>query len=112
MHGVNHRTLDLEQQIFSCASCTTNAIVPPLKAMDDEYGIARCHVETVHSFTNDQNLLDNYHNADRRGRSAPFNLVLTETGAASAVAKAMPDLKAKISGSSIRVPTRMSRWRS
>ncbi len=105
VHGVNHRTLDLEQQIFSCASCTTNAIVPPLKAMDDAFGILRGHVETVHSFTNDQNLLDNFHNADRRGRSAPFNLVLTETGAASAVAKALPDLKAKISGNSIRVPT-------
>ena len=105
VHGVNHRTLDLDQQIFSCASCTTNAIVPPLKAMDDAFGITRGHVETVHSFTNDQNLLDNFHKADRRGRSAPFNLVLTETGAASAVAKALPDLKAKISGNSIRVPT-------
>ncbi|MEU5410226.1 glyceraldehyde-3-phosphate dehydrogenase [Nocardia asteroides] len=105
VHGVNHRGLDLTQQIFSCASCTTNAIVPPLKAMDDEFGILRGHVETVHSFTNDQNLLDNYHKADRRGRSAPFNLVLTETGAASAVAKAMPDFKAKITGNSIRVPT-------
>ena len=105
VHGVNHLSLDLDQQIFSCASCTTNAIVPPLKAMDDEYGVTRCHVETVHSFTNDQNLLDNFHKADRRGRSAPFNLVLTETGAASAVAKAMPELKAKISGASIRVPT-------
>lgn len=105
VHGVNHRDQDLTQQIFSCASCTTNAIVPPLKAMEDEYGIVRGHVETVHSFTNDQNLLDNYHAADRRGRSAPFNLVLTETGAASAVAKAMPDFKAKITGNSIRVPT-------
>lgn len=105
VHGVNHRGLDLSQQIFSCASCTTNAIVPPLKAMDDEFGIIRGHVETVHSFTNDQNLLDNYHKADRRGRSAPFNLVLTETGAASAVAKAMPDFTAKITGNSIRVPT-------
>ena len=105
VHGVNHRDLDLSQRIFSCASCTTNAIVPPLKAMDDEFGIVRGHVETVHSFTNDQNLLDNYHPADRRGRSAPFNLVLTETGAASAVAKAMPDFKAKITGNSIRVPT-------
>ncbi|MFC4374572.1 glyceraldehyde-3-phosphate dehydrogenase [Nocardia halotolerans] len=105
VHGVNHRDQDLSQQVFSCASCTTNAIVPPLKAMDDEFGIARGHVETVHSFTNDQNLLDNYHKADRRGRSAPFNLVLTETGAASAVAKAMPDFKAKITGNSIRVPT-------
>lgn len=105
VHGVNHRDLDLSERIYSCASCTTNAIVPPLKAMDDEFGIVRGHVETVHSFTNDQNLLDNYHKADRRGRSAPFNLVLTETGAASAVAKAMPDFKAKITGNSIRVPT-------
>ncbi len=105
VHGVNHLDLDLSQRLFSCASCTTNAIVPPLKAMDDEFGIVRGHVETVHSFTNDQNLLDNYHPADRRGRSAPFNLVLTETGAASAVAKAMPDFKAKITGNSIRVPT-------
>ncbi|MFJ9365270.1 glyceraldehyde-3-phosphate dehydrogenase [Nocardia sp. NPDC101769] len=105
VHGVNHRDQDLSQQIFSCASCTTNAIVPPLKAMDDEFGIVRGHVETVHSFTNDQNLLDNFHKSDRRGRSAPFNLVLTETGAQSAVKKAMPDFQAKITGSSIRVPT-------
>ncbi len=105
VHGVNHLALDPSDTIVSCASCTTNAIVPPLKAMDAEFGIVRGHVETVHSFTNDQNLLDNYHKADRRGRSAPFNLVLTETGAASAVAKAMPDFKAKITGSSIRVPT-------
>lgn len=105
VHGVNHLGVDLSERIVSCASCTTNAIVPPLKAMDTEYGIVRGHVETVHSFTNDQNLLDNYHPADRRGRSAPFNLVLTETGAASAVAKAMPDFKAKITGNSIRVPT-------
>ena len=105
VHGVNHRSLDQDEKIVSCASCTTNAIVPPLKTMDDEFGVSRGHVETVHSFTNDQNLLDNYHKADRRGRSAPFNLVLTETGAASAVAKALPDLKAKITGNSIRVPT-------
>ncbi len=105
VHGVNHLGLDQTEQIVSCASCTTNAIVPPLKAMDDEFGIVRGHVETVHSFTNDQNLLDNFHKADRRGRSAPFNLVLTETGAQSAVKKAMPDFQAKITGSSIRVPT-------
>ncbi|MVU83432.1 glyceraldehyde-3-phosphate dehydrogenase [Nocardia sp. ET3-3] len=105
VHGVNHREQDLSAQIYSCASCTTNAIVPPLKAMEDEFGIVRGHVETVHSFTNDQNLLDNYHKSDRRGRSAPFNLVLTETGAQSAVKKAMPDFTAKITGSSIRVPT-------
>lgn len=104
VHGVNHDTIKPDEQILSCASCTTNAIVPPLKAMDDEYGVVRGHVETVHSFTNDQNLLDNYHKSDRRGRSAPLNMVITETGAASAVAKALPDLKARITGSSIRVP--------
>ena len=104
VHGVNHDTIKPDEQILSCASCTTNAIVPPLKAMADEYGVLRGHVETVHSFTNDQNLLDNYHKADRRGRSAPLNMVITETGAASAVAKALPDLRAPITGSSIRVP--------
>ncbi|GAA1933997.1 glyceraldehyde-3-phosphate dehydrogenase [Kitasatospora viridis] len=104
VHGVNHEDIKPDEQIISCASCTTNAIVPPLKAMNDEYGVLRGHVETVHSFTNDQNLLDNFHKADRRGRSAPLNMVITETGAASAVAKALPDLKAKITGSSIRVP--------
>ncbi|MPY57634.1 glyceraldehyde-3-phosphate dehydrogenase [Streptomyces spongiae] len=104
VHGVNHDTVKPDEQILSCASCTTNAIVPPLKAMADEYGVLRGHVETVHSFTNDQNLLDNYHKAERRGRSAPLNMVITETGAASAVAKALPDLKAPITGSSIRVP--------
>ncbi|MEV6396037.1 glyceraldehyde-3-phosphate dehydrogenase [Streptomyces sp. NPDC051907] len=104
VHGVNHDTIKPDEQVISCASCTTNAIVPPLKAMADEYGVLRGHVETVHSFTNDQNLLDNYHSADRRGRSAPLNMVITETGAASAVAKALPDLKAPITGSSIRVP--------
>ncbi|AWN30127.1 glyceraldehyde-3-phosphate dehydrogenase [Streptomyces sp. NEAU-S7GS2] len=104
VHGVNHDMIKPDDQILSCASCTTNAIVPPLKAMADEYGVLRGHVETIHSFTNDQNLLDNYHNSDRRGRSAPLNMVITETGAASAVAKALPDLKATITGSSIRVP--------
>ncbi|MFE6761053.1 glyceraldehyde-3-phosphate dehydrogenase [Streptomyces sp. NPDC057689] len=104
VHGVNHDMIKPDEQIISCASCTTNAIVPPLKAMADEYGVLRGHVETIHSFTNDQNLLDNYHGSDRRGRSAPLNMVITETGAASAVAKALPDLEATITGSSIRVP--------
>ncbi|MFE1588082.1 glyceraldehyde-3-phosphate dehydrogenase [Streptomyces sp. NPDC058737] len=104
VHGVNHDDIKPDERILSCASCTTNAIVPPLKAMEDEYGVLRGHVETVHSFTNDQNLLDNYHKSERRGRSAPLNMVITETGAASAVAKALPDLKARITGSSIRVP--------
>ena len=105
VHGVNQGTIEATDNILSCASCTTNAIVPPLKAIDDEFGIVHGHVETVHSFTNDQNLLDNFHKGDRRGRSAPLNMVLTETGAASAIKKAMPDFGAHISGSSIRVPT-------
>ena len=105
VHGVNQSTIEATDNILSCASCTTNAIVPPLKAIDDEFGIVHGHVETVHSFTNDQNLLDNFHKGDRRGRSAPLNMVLTETGAASAIKKAMPDFGAHISGSSIRVPT-------
>jgi glyceraldehyde 3-phosphate dehydrogenase len=105
VHGVNHETVTPEDNVISCASCTTNAIVPPLKAINDRFGIVQGHVETVHSFTNDQNLLDNFHKGDRRGRSAPLNMVLTETGAASAIAKALPELKAHISGSSIRVPT-------
>lgn len=105
VHGVNHETVEATDDVISCASCTTNAIVPPVKAINDAYGIVQGHVETVHSFTNDQNLLDNFHKGDRRGRSAPLNMVLTETGAASAIKKALPSLEAHISGSSIRVPT-------
>ncbi len=105
VHGVNHGTLADSDTVISCASCTTNAIVPPLKAINDKFGLEHGHVETVHSYTNDQNLLDNYHKGNRRGRAAPLNMVITETGAASAVAKALPELKGKITGNSIRVPT-------
>lgn len=105
VHGVNQDSLDPAERIVSCASCTTNAIVPPIKAMADRFGIVSGHVETVHSFTNDQNLADNFHKADRRGRAATLNMVITETGAASAIKKALPDLRATISGNAIRVPT-------
>jgi glyceraldehyde 3-phosphate dehydrogenase len=105
VHGINHLGVDPAEKILSAASCTTNAIVPTIKAMDDEFGLTRAHVETVHSYTNDQNLLDNYHKADRRGRSAPMNMVLTETGASKAVKAVLPDIQATISGNSIRVPT-------
>ena len=94
-----------EHKIVSAASCTTNAITPVLKALEDEFGIRNGHVETVHSYTNDQNLIDNFHSAERRGRAAPLNMVLTSTGAASAVAKALPQLKGKLTGNAIRVPT-------
>ena len=87
MHGINHASITPEDKIVSAASCTTNAIVPVLKAINDKYGIVNGHVETVHSYTNDQNLIDNFHKGDRRGRSAALNMVITETGAAKAVAK-------------------------
>ena len=103
--GINGEIIDTSDRIISAASCTTNAIVPPLKALDDEFGIDHGHVETVHAYTNDQNLIDNYHKADRRGRGAPLNMVLTETGAAKAVAKVLPQLAGKLTGNAIRVPT-------
>ncbi len=103
--GVNESVIQPEDTIISAASCTTNAITPVLKAMHDKYGVASGHIETVHSFTNDQNLIDNFHSGDRRGRSASLNMVLTSTGAAKAVAKALPELAGKLTGNSIRVPT-------
>ncbi len=105
VYGVNHTDISDEDRIISAASCTTNAIVPVLKVLHDEYGVSQGHVETVHSYTNDQNLIDNFHSGDRRGRAAALNMVLTETGAAKAVAKALPELSGKLTGNAIRVPT-------
>ncbi len=105
VYGVNEDMILAEDKIVSAASCTTNAITPVLKAVNDEFGIKNGHVETVHSYTNDQNLIDNYHKAPRRGRSAPLNMVITSTGAAKAVAKALPELKGLLTGNAIRVPT-------
>jgi glyceraldehyde 3-phosphate dehydrogenase len=105
VHGINDDTIAPDDLILSAASCTTNAITPVLKAIDEAFGVVRGHVETVHSFTNDQNLTDNFHKGDRRGRSAVLNMVITETGAAKAVAKALPALAGRLTGSSIRVPT-------
>ncbi|MGP6170955.1 glyceraldehyde-3-phosphate dehydrogenase [Microbacterium sp. A204] len=105
VHGINDATIEDGDRVVSAASCTTNAITPVLKAIDEAYGIVRGHVETVHSFTNDQNLIDNFHTGDRRGRSAVLNMVITETGAAKAVARALPELEGKLTGSAIRVPT-------
>lgn len=104
--GINDIGIDFKiQNILSNASCTTNAIVPVLKIIDDAFGIEKGHIETVHSYTNDQNLLDNYHKKYRRGRSAALNLVITETGADKAVAKVIPHLGGKLTGNAVRVPT-------
>ncbi|MBX2884404.1 MAG: glyceraldehyde-3-phosphate dehydrogenase [Granulosicoccus sp.] len=105
VYGVNNHMIDDSDKILCAASCTTNAITPILKIINDRFGIESGHVETVHSYTNDQNLIDNYHKAERRGRSAPLNMVLTSTGAAKAVSKALPELSGKLTGNAIRVPT-------
>ncbi len=104
VYGLNHEG-NCKDSVISCASCTTNAVSPVLKVLSDEYGVESGHIETIHSFTNDQNLLDNFHNADRRGRAAPMNMVITTTGAASAVAKVLPEYAGKLTGNSVRVPT-------
>ena len=103
--GINNDIIEDSDSIISAASCTTNAIAPPLKCIDDRFGIKAGHVETVHAYTNDQNLIDNYHKAERRGRSAPLNMVNTETGAAKAVGKVLPQLDGLLTGNAIRVPT-------
>ncbi len=103
--GINLEDLGADDRIIGAASCTTNAVVPVLKAISDEFGVVHGHVETVHAYTSDQNLIDNYHSKARRGRSAPLNMVITETGASTAVTKLLPELGGKLSGNSIRVPT-------
>lgn len=106
VYGINQHELDIEnQKIFSAASCTTNAISPILKVMNDKYGIKKGHIETVHAYTNDQNLLDNMHKKPRRGRSAAINMVITSTGAGKAVTKVIPDLENRLTANAVRVPT-------
>lgn len=105
VYGVNHNEFDPEKvSIYSAASCTTNAITPVLKVIEDSFGIVSGHLETIHAYTNDQNLVDNMHKKYRRGRAAALNMVITETGAGSAVAKAVPSLKGKLTSNAIRVP--------
>jgi glyceraldehyde 3-phosphate dehydrogenase len=103
--GINDDDINADDEILTAASCTTNAIAPVLKVVNDRFGIEHGHIETVHAYTNDQNLLDNYHKRSRRGRSAALNMVLTETGAAKAVVKVVPELAGKLTGNAVRVPT-------
>jgi glyceraldehyde 3-phosphate dehydrogenase len=106
VYGINHFNLDLDtDDIYSAASCTTNAISPILKTINDSLDIVKGHIETVHAYTNDQNLLDNMHKKPRRGRSAAINMVITSTGAGKAVTKVIPSLKDKLTANAVRVPT-------
>ena len=103
--GVNHE-IDIDNiKIFSAASCTTNAITPVLEVIVNNLGVEKGHIETIHAYTNDQNLVDNMHKKFRRGRAAALNMVITETGAGKAVTKAIPSLSGKLTSSAIRVPT-------
>jgi len=105
VHGVNHLDYNPKKvDIFSAASCTTNAITPVLKAVEDSFGVVTVHLETIHAYTNDQNLVDNMHKKYRRGRAAALNMVITETGAGSAVSKALPSFAGKLTSNAIRVP--------
>ncbi len=106
VYGANHESVDLEnEKVLSAASCTTNAIVPIIAVIDEKLGIEKGHIETIHAYTSDQNLLDNFHKKERRGRGAATNMVLTSTGAAKAVSKVFPHLKGKLTGNAVRVPT-------
>jgi glyceraldehyde 3-phosphate dehydrogenase len=105
VYGVNHDKLTAEHKIVSNASCTTNCLAPVAKVMNDEIGIARGLMTTVHAYTNDQKILDQIHPDKRRARAAAMSMIPTTTGAARAVGEVLPELKGKLDGSAIRVPT-------
>lgn len=106
VYGVNQNQFDLnEEKIFCAASCTTNAIVPVVKLINDTYGIKSGHIESIHSYTSSQNLLDNFHKKPRRGRAAAVNMVLTTTGAAKAAAVVLPEIEGKLTANAVRIPT-------
>jgi glyceraldehyde 3-phosphate dehydrogenase len=105
VYGVNHDQLTAEHLVVSNASCTTNCLAPLAKVLHEKIGIERGLMTTIHSYTNDQKILDQIHSDPRRARAAAMNMIPTSTGAAAAVGLVLPDLKGKLDGSSIRVPT-------
>jgi glyceraldehyde 3-phosphate dehydrogenase len=105
VYGVNHDKITADMTVISNASCTTNCLAPIAKVLNDTVGIERGLMTTIHSYTNDQKILDQYHKDPRRARAAAMSMIPTTTGAARAVGEVMPELKGKLDGSSIRVPT-------
>lgn len=108
VYNVNEKTLDGSEEIISAASCTTNCLAPVLKVLNDNFGIEKGYMTTVHAYTNDQATLDVAHKKgalSRRGRAAAANIVPSSTGAATAIGKVIPELDHKLSGSALRVPT-------
>ena len=103
--GVNQKILKNSDQVISAASCTTNCLAPVAKVINDNFGIERGFMTTIHSYTSDQRLLDNSHKDLRRARSAPNSIIPTTTGATKSLGDVIPDLKGKVEGISIRVPT-------
>ena len=105
VYGVNHDKLTAEHTIVSNASCTTNCLAPVAKVLNDSIGIERGLMTTIHAYTNDQKILDQIHPDMRRARAAAMSIIPTTTGAARAVGEVLPELKGKLDGSAIRVPT-------
>ncbi|MGI9500403.1 MAG: type I glyceraldehyde-3-phosphate dehydrogenase, partial [Geminicoccaceae bacterium] len=105
VYGVNHDQLAAGHKVVSNASCTTNCLAPVAKVLNDTVGIVRGHMTTIHSYTNDQALLDTFHKDLYRARGAATSMIPTSTGAARAVGLVLPDLKGKLDGVAIRVPT-------
>src|SRR6478736_394026 len=103
--GVNHQALTADDVIISNASCTTNCLAPLAKVLNDAVGIENGFMTTIHAYTNDQNTLDQLHKDMRRARAAALSMIPTTTGAARAVGEVLPELKGKLDGSSVRVPT-------
>jgi glyceraldehyde 3-phosphate dehydrogenase len=104
-YGVNHHVFRPEMQVISTASCTTNCIAPVAKTLHEHFGIQKASVTTIHSYTNDQHVLDLFHKDKRRSRAAAVSMIPTTTGAAQAVALVLPELAGKFDGMSVRVPT-------
>lgn len=108
VYNVNHNTLDGSEKVISAASCTTNCLAPVCKVLDDNFGIVKGYMTTVHAYTNDQSTLDVAHKKGimaRRGRAAAANIVPSSTGAAKAIGLVIPSLQGKMNGSALRVPT-------
>ena len=103
--GVNHKNLNSKDEVISAASCTTNCLAPVAKVLNDNFGIERGFMTTIHSYTTDQRLLDNSHKDLRRARSASSSMIPTTTGATKSLGDVIPELKGKVEGVSIRVPT-------
>ena len=105
VQGVNNKNINIDHQIISNASCTTNCLAPVAFVIDQEFGIENGYMTTIHSFTGDQNTVDTFHKDLRRARAASTNIIPTSTGAAKAVGLVLPHLNGKLDGTAIRVPT-------